>query len=47
VGIRNISMFRLCSRPWVVNTSERIMLLLPASSESFRGQLTGMDARTD
>lgn len=26
-------MFRLCSRPWVVNTSERIMLL-PASSRA-------------
>lgn len=29
-------MFRLWSRPWVVKTSERIMLLLPASSESSR-----------
>ncbi len=29
-------MFRLWSRPWVVKTSERIMLLLPASPESSR-----------
>jgi hypothetical protein len=25
VGIGNISMFRLCNRPWVVNTSDRII----------------------
>jgi hypothetical protein len=40
-------MLRLWSRPWVVNTSERIMLLLPANLESLRGQLTDMYARPE